>query len=383
MIFESSAPGKVILFGEHAVVYGKMAIAASLNLRAKSVIELVPIKENEERMLSMKMPKSEDGKDLPPYQVTIQALQQLFRDETFPFKTVYDVDLIREWSERLEAFVNMKDDISSRVAYASIAYVALMIEELSENKIYKNAHIRVVLSTELPMGAGLGSSASFAVSLVGAFLSACLQWTTSDQLDEKQLELVNQWAFVVEKIIHGTPSGIDNTVATYGGLLTKEGSTRQIVHDAHPCNILIVNTMVPKNTKALVAGVRSRYEDEKTSSKMKERIDSIDSLSKTCLSILTSTPFDEVYFQKLITQNHELLNAIGVGHPQLEVMVSIANQYQLVAKLTGAGGGGCGFIYLPANMDSPPSSLLDDLHQAGFWVELTKVGAGGVAISVS
>lgn len=82
----------------------------------------------------------------------------------------------------------------------------------------------VVISSELPLGAGLGSSAAFCVALAAALLSVtdsvsvdlCQQGWHS--FGEKELDLVNKWAFEGEKIIHGKPSGIDNTVSAYGML---------------------------------------------------------------------------------------------------------------------------------------------------------------------
>ena len=82
----------------------------------------------------------------------------------------------------------------------------------------------VVITSELPLGSGLGSSAAFCVALSGALLS----FSDSVSLDlshkgwtsfgESELDLLNKWAFEGEKIIHGKPSGIDNTVSTYGML---------------------------------------------------------------------------------------------------------------------------------------------------------------------
>lgn len=80
----------------------------------------------------------------------------------------------------------------------------------------------MTIYSELPLGAGLGSSAAFCVSLCGALLAlsnCCVLdygqqgWVT---MKESELDLVNKWAFEGEKIIHGRPSGIDNTVSTYG-----------------------------------------------------------------------------------------------------------------------------------------------------------------------
>jgi len=80
----------------------------------------------------------------------------------------------------------------------------------------------VVVTSELPLGSGLGSSAAFCVALASALL-ACTDSVSLDlnhqgwrSFEEKDLELVNKWAFEGEKIIHGKPSGIDNTVSAYG-----------------------------------------------------------------------------------------------------------------------------------------------------------------------
>lgn len=78
------------------------------------------------------------------------------------------------------------------------------------------------MSSDLPLGGGLGSSASFCVSLCGALLALSgavdLQHDQNSwfKLGRNDLELVNKWAFEGEKIIHGKPSGIDNTVSTFG-----------------------------------------------------------------------------------------------------------------------------------------------------------------------
>ena len=79
------------------------------------------------------------------------------------------------------------------------------------------------ISSELPLGAGLGSSASVCVSLSCAFLALCCVISKDSlqprDISQSDLHLVNSWAFEGEKILHGTPSGIDNSVVTFGKLL--------------------------------------------------------------------------------------------------------------------------------------------------------------------
>lgn len=87
---------------------------------------------------------------------------------------------------------------------------------------FRNKPARVVVISELPIGSGLGSSAAFCVSLSGALLASSgsvnLDFSSEDwlSLGEKEQKLANEWAFEGETIIHGRPSGIDNTVSTFG-----------------------------------------------------------------------------------------------------------------------------------------------------------------------
>lgn len=85
----------------------------------------------------------------------------------------------------------------------------------------------MIITSELPLGSGLGSSAAICVALSAAFLafskSASLDKGHQGWLNfgENELELLNKWAYEGEKIIHGKPSGIDNTVSTYGRYLVQ------------------------------------------------------------------------------------------------------------------------------------------------------------------
>lgn len=126
-----------------------------------------------------------------------------------------------------------------------------------------------VKSVSLPIGAGLGSSAAFNVALSAACirLYSKLQdpdntlTTATTTIPSEYLDIINEWAFIGEVLIHGTPSGLDNTTSTFGGMLQftrKEGGTNEFTKmtNSADLNILLINTKVPRSTKALVAGVR-------------------------------------------------------------------------------------------------------------------------------
>lgn len=134
-----------------------------------------------------------------------------------------------------------------------------------------------VTSLGLPIGAGLGSSASFSVAVAASCLR--LQALLFPQINPKNssiaeglvgaieavtpdtptLEVINGWAFASEILLHGSPSGLDNTTSCYGGLVRfsrKDGEKFENITGVPALHILLVNTKVPRSTKALVAGVR-------------------------------------------------------------------------------------------------------------------------------
>jgi hypothetical protein len=125
----------------------------------------------------------------------------------------------------------------------------------------------------LPVGAGLGSSAAFSVAVVAALLeaeAACggggQRWdvdagAVADGVAgvgplPRTLDSINEWAFAAEKLFHGAPSGLDNTVSSYGGALAycRDPKRQERIVGMPPLRMLICNTRVPKNTRALVAG---------------------------------------------------------------------------------------------------------------------------------
>lgn len=115
----------------------------------------------------------------------------------------------------------------------------------------------ITVSSEFPVGAGLGSSAAFSVALTGALLSAF----TDGHPKDVDLDLVREWAFESEKLFHGRPSGIDNSICTLGGaILFKEGKIMERVAISSVLPIVLVYTNVRRNTKTLVESASRRRE---------------------------------------------------------------------------------------------------------------------------
>lgn len=119
----------------------------------------------------------------------------------------------------------------------------------------KRTAITLSVNSEFPVGAGLGSSAAFSVSLTGALMKlfSCYQ-------GDKQL--VSDWAYQCEQIFHGRPSGIDNSICTFGGaILFKNGKVVEHRLDLPQLPIILVHTNVQRNTKVLVESATKRREN--------------------------------------------------------------------------------------------------------------------------
>ena len=291
-----TAPGKAILLGEHAVVYGMHAVA-------------LPIAD----AVTASVAESNKGSSIS----------------------------IPQWG--------VKQAVTSTASGAAEA-VHLILSEL---EIDDGAYSIDVRST-LPRAMGLGSSAAVAVAVVRAF-SRFLDLDLDD-------ERVNSIAFACEKLAHGTPSGIDNSIATIGTpMLFSNAGAMQIdelvLQETPP--IVIALSGQPGLTLEQVAGVRSRYQRRRDH--YDAIFDQIDALSLSGAAALQSTDYEEL--GSLMNICHGLLNAIEVSTPEIENMVNLARTAGATgAKLTGGGGGGSIVVLCPGTA----SDVVSAFAAAGF-----------------
>ena len=206
----------------------------------------------------------------------------------------------------------------------------------------------------LPRAMGLGSSAAFAVAIVRAF-----DRLFGLSLDDAQ---VNEIAFACEKLAHGTPSGVDNTLATYGRPMLFRGGERGRIQNLEleeTPPIVVACGHHAGITHEQVAGVRARYEHQRAP--YAAIFDQIDALSISGAKALAAG--DYAGLGQLMNVCHGLLNAIGVSTPELEQMVDIARKAGAAgAKLTGAGGGGSIVAVCPGTV----SEVVAALRMAGY-----------------
>lgn len=253
------------------------------------------------------------------------------------------------------------------------------------------------LRSTIPIGAGLGSSATIAVCMAAALLTQ-LRAITGPHPDQPadearlQIERINRWAYVYEMFIHGNPSGVDNTVSTQGKAVVFQRTdydkppTVRPLWDFPELPLLLVDTRVPKSTAHEVAKV----------GKLKQRhpklvasiLDSVDKVTDASAEILTEDDFDTssedclARVGELMTINHGLLVSLGVSHPRLERVRELVDHEGIGwTKLTGAGGGGCSITLLkPGVSRSKLDRLEEQLDEEGFQKFETTLGGDGVGV---
>ncbi|KAJ7650706.1 Cys/Met metabolism PLP-dependent enzyme-domain-containing protein [Roridomyces roridus] len=399
-----SAPGKIILFGEHAVVHGVTAVAASVDLRC----------------YGLTTPRN-DGR-LSVHFSDIDNFYYEWEIQSLPWDAVTPLAAGAQHPDTLDQVLMDailagplkelgEDKKHARAAALAFLYMYLMLGE------EKRPSFNFTARATLPVGAGLGSSASFSTCAASTILLVNRAITLppppqpssaadagpphvhiSHQgrrfIPPSTADTVNQWAFIAEKVLHGNPSGVDNSVSVFGGALayTRAGFTfndgkggMEPILGFKSLKFLLTNSKVPRDTKKLVAGVGALKASEPEL--VGGILNSIQSISHEARRALADPELSRTELlsalEALIKENHEHLVTLGVSHPSLETIraTTAAEPYGLTTKLTGAGGGGCAVTLVPDDFQaSSMDSLLADLTKEGFVPYLTSVGGSGLGV---
>jgi mevalonate kinase len=219
----------------------------------------------------------------------------------------------------------------------------------------------------LPGFSGLGASAASSVAIARA-ISEELSLNVSD-------ERINQVAYEAEKAYAGNPSGIDNTAATFGGLLwfqknmTGGANAIERINIRKPVEIIIGSTGKVANTKAMVEGVAERK--RKNPQKYDPLFRQAEALAYAGRKALEGYDLKKV--GELMNENHRLLQEIEVSSRELDLLVDIARKEGAFgAKLTGGGGGGCMTALTPTWELQKKVAVA--IEKKGFEVLRTKIG---------
>ena len=300
--------GKVVMLGEHSVVYGRHAIAAPVPLVIKAMVE-----------------DCDQGIHL----------------------------IIPRWGIEYELAANPQD----RRSFERPAGV--MLDELGLG----GRSMRIEVFPEVPRSMGLGGSAAMAVAIVRA-LDKHFKLGLSD-------EEVNRLAFESEKVAHGNPSGLDNTLACYAKPLVYRPGDPPLVEPLNikvPIPAVIGMTGYEGLTAKTVGRVREAWKKDQ---QLYERIfDQIDALVLRGVQAIQDN--DVKLLGELMNICHGMLNALQVSTPELEQLVDIARENgALGAKLTGGGGGGS----IIAVCDDNQEQIVAAIRAAGYQAMAVNLGA--------
>lgn len=274
---KASAPGKIILFGEHAVVYNRPALA------------------------------------VPVTQVHVDV-------------EVRDSDTAGVWIHA--PVIDLHAELSTLPSDHPIGSVILGL--LQRFGIFNPPDLEIKIDSTIPVASGLGSGAAVSVALIRAISSYFSYSLTNEQ--------INSLVYESERLHHGTPSGIDNTVITYAmPVYFIKGQPIETFKAGRPFTIVIGDTGIPAPTKESVGDVRRLW--------LRDSVyyeDIFDEIAQLALiarrSIESGKP---ELLGELMDQNHAFLQQLTVSSPELDRLVDAArNAGALGAKLSGGGRGG-------------------------------------------
>lgn len=298
-MIQASACGKVILFGEHAVVHGFPAIA-------------VPVSGL--RVLVRVHPPEQPG----------ETLQIVASDLDMSVRELHSVD-------------ELPDDPLLRIAALTLRAAGQPVPSL-----------RLEIHSHIPIASGLGSGAAISTAIARALLSSCET--------ELPAEKLNELVYQVESIYHGRPSGIDNTVIVYERpVYFVRGEPIELPEIAEPFTLLIGDSGVRASTRVSVGFVSRRIESEPVA--VMPLLKQIGELSKAARHVLQHGNPDML--GPLMNENHRLLREVGVSSERLDVLVAAALEAgALGAKLSGGGMGGNMITLVgPAGADAVAGAL--------------------------
>ncbi len=279
----ATAPGKIILFGEHAVVYGRPAIAAPLSqVRARAVVS--------------------DGSRDGSVRLIVPDLGQAFA-------------------------LHEAEEENALAAAVRQLQRAADIDQLPA--------LTITVSSQIPIASGLGSGAAITAAIIRALAQHL------GLVDFVGNTAVSDLTYEVEKIYHGTPSGIDNTVVAYEQpVYFQRGQPRNRIEPfavARPLRLIVADTGVSSSTRQVVGDVRHQWQANRQV--FEDLFDQCGSITERARQALQAG--DMVRLGQLMTKNHALLRTMTVSSTELERLVETAVAAGAWgAKLSGAGRGG-------------------------------------------
>ncbi|MGI8420083.1 MAG: mevalonate kinase [Candidatus Levyibacteriota bacterium] len=348
-----STPGKIHLLGEHVVVYGNPALLTAIDRRC--VVQLIPRKNDTIEIIAENI------------QRRIMLSSEEIHEQTKNAR--------KKWMQ----YQASNDSILlASITQDALSYAILAIgETLRYYKIKAAAGFTLKIHSEIPIGAGLGSSAALAVSIAAAI--------TMFLREEFSKEVINEIAFRIEQMQHGMPSGGDNTAACFGGVVWFQKGSSDSVHfqESIPSvsvklakSVILIDSGKPEeSTGEMVSFVRKlKKENPQLVIKiLKEQ----EVLANDFLSAMQQN--EATNMRVLIKKAEKNLERLGVVSSKAMSIIRAIEKAGGVAKISGAGGRTDGSGIIVAMHTDP--SILERLAQKRMMPSYNvKLGGEGVII---
>lgn len=309
MAFESvsTAPGKIILFGEHFVVHGARAVLCAIDRRVSVTTSIV---------------------DLP-----VLSVRSGFGSADYPLDAA---------PGSVETWVRPFRHMVGRIALG-------------------DSGVLMTIDSNIPSGAGLGSSSACCVAAAGSVASLDGPRSRGSLLD---------LAIASERTAYPDSSGADCTVSAYGGVVEYQAGTFRRQDTFPEMTLVVANSKMRHSTTEMVSGV-GRFR-KKGPDAFEDLCKRADDLSRQALLSIGAGDIKEIGC--LASENQVLLEEIGVSNDVLRAMIRVADRHSYGSKITGAGGGGCIFAVTDNTNRSETVSALASAGYDTFLVRIDRAG---------
>jgi mevalonate kinase len=326
-----STPGKLILMGEHAVVYGRPALVAALDLRLTA--RLAPNPDGSEAV----------HLDLPGLSHAETTSWDDLRAYAAAVRGHWEGYALQPGTER---FRTVRGDDPAHVVKVALGEAAAWLGE--DLRGLRDLRLRV--ESELPIGSGFGSSAATATAVI----AGCLVY------HERAADpaLVEKLALEVERRQHGLPSGVDGATVLYGGVLwarrlPEGGLERERIAVRSPLlsRLRVYDSGTPQEpTGAVVAAVRERRDRDPQG--VEALLDRIEAATRAFRGELERDREDPDRTLHLIRESEACLEGLGVVPEEARALIRRIESEGGAAKISGAGslrgpGAGSLLVYHP------------------------------------
>ena len=318
----SSSGGKVIISGEHSVVYGKPALAFGIDKHTKMYLNCYKSDQNSNcfaliNLMSLKINFKISKNEMSDYLISNSKIQDLNND-----------DIANKHKKHLiQIIINIYSKLKDLIKLEKVKYYI------------ENTYFLISISSDIPVGFGLGSSAAYNVCIVNGLCLLINKLLNNNIFSKKDILLLSNES---EKIFHnGTPSGIDASCSLYGGVINfrsiNEQSNVKIPLNNFFLNkikFILINTKIQRNGGEFIKNV---------SNFKKNNPELFNYLINEIINLIMKNQSDDddcFKFFELIKQNQKLLKNICVSNNEIDNIINILENNEYVGKISGAGGGG-------------------------------------------